>query len=869
MMVIAISLVTMYSIQYADATTPTLKFDQPTIILNHGDIITYIDDNGGPAPIITLTNPSNSNTMELQLVNVPGTNIFRTMVKFTSDSQNDFGIPSYGLGTTLPVQVTATVTTPTTLRATSTVKVDTSTIQYSNRRSDNNYADCSTDDRDGDGICDSWENSNSLTVNYPTGTSYIFQCGIDDKSINPPCDNDKRDIFVEIDYMLGHKPNLEAIQSVVDAFAKAPVDPDGSDGPIKAGIRLHVQMVDETTPISHTDLTKFPGLNLGNSRGFDQIKATYFGTPDERSDSNWWKNIGWKQKKQVFHYVLFVHNQPSSSSGTAEILGNDVLISLGSFDYQIGNPDQQAGTLMHELGHNLNLNHGGGPTDVVNCKPNYLSVMSYSRQFSDLVSGRPLDFSHSKLEQLDETTLNEINGLTPKNSDDKIIFGPVPPIILPLENDTSIDWNQDTIFDASITTPIDINSLKTNSGIVICPSNTDTQYSGYDDWTNIVLNSKGTGNWADGRSMTPGRIDTESPICPPINSLNHSASAKLNRVCGGGFGDTDYVTPIQNEKSEIKPIEKLTINQVTISQGASSPGCETTKECYNPDSVEIRTGDTVSWSNDDTAAHTVTSGTPDGPDGIFDSSLFMAGSTFEFTFDKSGTYPYFCMVHPWMTGEIVVNEINDKTVNEIIVDESSTDSKSVDKTELTKDKTKSSETLDPVDDKDFENISYENSEITSDAVKSMRILRIDSLENYVNMHSEFIDKDSTMKIIGKYNDAREQINDEKYADVIKTLNSINYEKLVRDPTIAKKLKAATADVLLSVRQAVAEPISQHICPGGQKMNEQGVCVNIVDNALFYWLAASAIIAAVVAFSVKKFIGKGSGQTASANTVARS
>ena len=865
MVVIAISLVTMYSIQYADAT-PTLKFDQPTIILNHGDIITYIDDNGGPAPIITLTNSLNSNTVDLQLVNVPGTNIFRTMVKFTSDSQNDFGIPSYGLGTILPVQVTATVTTPTTLIATSTVKVDTSTIQYSNRRSDNDYANCTNDDQDGDGICDSWENSTSLTVNYPPGTSsYSFQCG--DSTINPPCDNTQRDIFVEIDYMLGHKPNLEAIQSVVDAFANAP-DPDGS-GPIQAGIRLHVQMNDETTPpISHTDITKFPGLNLGKSRGFDQIKATYFGTPDERSDSNWWNNIGWKQKKQAFHYVLFVHNQPSSSSGTAEILGNDVLISLGSFDYQIGNPDQQAGTLMHELGHNLNLNHGGGPTDVVNCKPNYLSVMSYSRQFSDLVSGRPLDFSNSSLELLNEISLNEIIGLTPKNSNDKIIFGPVPPIILPSEIDASIDWNQDTNFGASIS-QIDINSIITNSGLVICPLNTDTQYSGYDDWTNIVLNSKGTGNWADGRSMTSGRIDTESPICPPTSALKHGASAKLNRVCGGGFGDSDYVTPIQYEKSEIKPIEKLTINQVTISQGASSPGCETTKECYNPDSVEIRTGDTVSWSNDDTAAHTVTSGTPDGPDGIFDSSLFMAGSTFEFTFDKSGTYPYFCMVHPWMTGEIVVNEINDKTVNEIIVDESSTDSKSVDKTELTKDKTKSSETLDPVDDKDFENISYENSEITSDAVKSMRILRIDSLENYVNMHSEFIDKDSTMKIIGKYNDAREQINDEKYADVIKTLNSIDYEKLVRDPTIAKKLKAATADVLLSVRQAVAEPIPQHICPDGQKMNEQGVCVNIIDTALFYWLAASAIIAAVVAFSVKKFIGKGSGQLASASTVARS
>ncbi|MEO2201966.1 MAG: plastocyanin/azurin family copper-binding protein, partial [Nitrosopumilus sp.] len=42
-------------------------------------------------------------------------------------------------------------------------------------------------------------------------------------------------------------------------------------------------------------------------------------------------------------------------------------------------------------------------------------------------------------------------------------------------------------------------------------------------------------------------------------------------------------------------------------------------------------------------------------DGLFDSSIFMAGSTFEFTFDEAGTYDYFCMVHPWMTGIINVN----------------------------------------------------------------------------------------------------------------------------------------------------------------------------------------------------------------------
>jgi len=99
-------------------------------------------------------------------------------------------------------------------------------------------------------------------------------------------------------------------------------------------------------------------------------------------------------------------------------------------------------------------------------------------------------------------------------------------------------------------------------------------------------------------------------------------------------------------------------NQVIISIGSSVPGCEVIDECFQPFAMKINQGDTVSWYNSDSAGHTVTSGTPsDGPDGKFDSSLFMAGTTFSYTFDKEGIYPYFCMVHPWMVGEIVVGDM--------------------------------------------------------------------------------------------------------------------------------------------------------------------------------------------------------------------
>ena len=96
---------------------------------------------------------------------------------------------------------------------------------------------------------------------------------------------------------------------------------------------------------------------------------------------------------------------------------------------------------------------------------------------------------------------------------------------------------------------------------------------------------------------------------------------------------------------------------VSTPQGTSVPGCEATNECYIPYEVTIDVGGVVTWTNDDSAAHTVTAGSAaDGPSGVFDSSLFMAGTSFEHKFEEVGTYPYFCMVHPWMEGIVVVQE---------------------------------------------------------------------------------------------------------------------------------------------------------------------------------------------------------------------
>ena len=100
-----------------------------------------------------------------------------------------------------------------------------------------------------------------------------------------------------------------------------------------------------------------------------------------------------------------------------------------------------------------------------------------------------------------------------------------------------------------------------------------------------------------------------------------------------------------------------TDTSVSAPAGTSVPGCEETNECYIPYEVTVDAGGEVTWTNDDSAAHTVTAGNAsDGLSGEFDSGLFMAGATFTHKFETVGTYDYFCMVHPWMVGVVMVQE---------------------------------------------------------------------------------------------------------------------------------------------------------------------------------------------------------------------
>ena len=93
---------------------------------------------------------------------------------------------------------------------------------------------------------------------------------------------------------------------------------------------------------------------------------------------------------------------------------------------------------------------------------------------------------------------------------------------------------------------------------------------------------------------------------------------------------------------------------VTIHRGMEVPGCEDSNECFDPYQAKVEVGGKVTWSNESGNAMLISSGSPerDGTTDYFYSGVFWSGNDFSHTFEDAGLYPYFCMIHPWMQGEI-------------------------------------------------------------------------------------------------------------------------------------------------------------------------------------------------------------------------
>jgi plastocyanin len=154
--------------------------------------------------------------------------------------------------------------------------------------------------------------------------------------------------------------------------------------------------------------------------------------------------------------------------------------------------------------------------------------------------------------------------------------------------------------------------------------------------------------------------DTTPAVSSPV--VSKTVEPKTQTDPFADIADKVKAAPVEEKPVEKAPVEEKPVMSgpktvsVNIPSGTSTPGCEESDMCFDPATVTINVGDTVEWKNTDTAAHTVTGGSPaDGPSGVFDSSLVMGGASFAHTFDKAGSYDYFCMVHPWMVGNVSVN----------------------------------------------------------------------------------------------------------------------------------------------------------------------------------------------------------------------
>jgi len=86
----------------------------------------------------------------------------------------------------------------------------------------------------------------------------------------------------------------------------------------------------------------------------------------------------------------------------------------------------------------------------------------------------------------------------------------------------------------------------------------------------------------------------------------------------------------------------------------SRPGCDETDRCYIPSLIVIEKGKQVTWVNEDSAFHSITSGFYDTPTDLFDSGHLDPFESYTLTFDEIGTYDYFCTLHPWMKGQVIV-----------------------------------------------------------------------------------------------------------------------------------------------------------------------------------------------------------------------
>jgi uncharacterized repeat protein (TIGR01451 family) len=432
-------------------------------------------------------------------------------------------------------------------------------------------------DSDEDGLLDSAE-TNGIDFNGD---------GTIDLALNAAPFNanpNHKDLFVEIDYMEvpgatghTHRPDRRpdnnpltgatVLPAVTTAFAAAPVsNPSGGNG-----ITLHA-MVDEALnehstlsfsqrqPLAADDFYDIKlGSNaapLGNMCG-NSGNDGHFGTVADRApgNTNCMNILG--ARRLSFRYSIFGHDQTDfpGSSGIAELPGNDFFVSLPVHDpgddfedyaqslaTQWGGTNAfdrewasiQAGTFMHEFGHTLGLKHGG--VDHINCKPNYLSLMSYGRQFNEsgraanlpgipnntlVRTNRLLDYSRIPLTTLAENSLNEAAGISGPAGLRTLFGGGATGDSRVGPSSGGIDWNGNSTINGT-PVAVDINFITV---IGACPASANQTLQGFDDWSHIIFDFRSSQDFNDGSSTQTVEVQPEANLADLLNA---------------GLGSTDF-----------------------------------------------------------------------------------------------------------------------------------------------------------------------------------------------------------------------------------------------------------------------------------------------------------------------------------------
>jgi hypothetical protein len=389
-------------------------------------------------------------------------------------------------------------------------------------------------DTDGDALCDNWE-ANGINVDDDSEVELDLPA----RGADPL----HKDIFVEVDTMAApggdtplFQPRAGVLDSVEQAFAESPVsNPDGEQG-----IDLHLTRDEK---VEYSDYVLFnSSFSLGEGvtgdvATFDEIKngdrrcgtgdnVGSFGTPANRTDENCEKLL--KSRALVYRYALFADQRASSpnSGGIADLPGDDFLVTLGTFNTWVRKivrksltdsnislqrygdilRDVQASTLMHELGHTLNLRHGGDTN--TNNKPNYLSVMNYAYQLPKLAAlgknetdgavlvNRPLDYSRTAVD-LDEANLDEAAGVSDL-ADGRVLFQPRNatggtgefPRRAAGPTGGPVDWDLDGTVESGVTQSVNGDGRIETLG-------------GYEDWPNLQYNHRSTTNFVRAGAGVP------------------------------------------------------------------------------------------------------------------------------------------------------------------------------------------------------------------------------------------------------------------------------------------------------------------------------------------------------------------------------